>query len=182
MNLSNRAGLLLMTLTMPSVALAQAPDCLPQPQAAALVTFALPTLVEKLGSRCSEVLAPNAYIVANASDLADRYRPDSAAAWPQARRAISVIFQKFLGQPMPPDMNSDAIRMLAEPALGGLLAKQVNRNDCFVANEAIQGARAVSGADLGRLAVLALTVAERKGKGLTEVLKICKLEPRDSER
>ncbi|WP_116089765.1 hypothetical protein [Sphingomonas crusticola] len=173
-----RIGLAVMLAAMPSVALAQAPDCLPQPQAAALVTFALPTLVQKLGNRCSEVLAPNAYIVANAVDLADRYRPDSAAAWPQARRAIGVIFQKFLGQPMPPDMNSDAIRMLAEPALGGLLAKQINRDDCFIANEAIQGARAVSGTDLGRLAVLALTVAERKGKGLTEMLKICKLEPR----
>ena len=172
-----RIGFALALAATPSLAAAQAPDCLPQPQAAALVTFALPTLVQKLGDRCSEVLSPNAYIVANAMNLADRYRPDSAAAWPQARRAIGVIFQKFLGQPMPPEMNSDAIRMLAEPALGGLLAKQVNRNDCFVANEAIQGARAVSGTDLGRLAVLALTVAERKGKGLTEMLKICKLEP-----
>src|SRR6187402_977939 len=164
-----RIGFALALVATPSLAAAQAPDCLPQPQAAALVTFALPTLVQKLGNRCSEVLSPNAYIVANAMNLADRYRPDSAAAWPQARRAIGVIFQKFLGQPMPPEMNSDAIRMLAEPALGGLLAKQVNRNDCFVANEAIQGARAVSGTDLGRLAVLALTVAERKGKGLTEM-------------
>ena len=175
--IEKRVGLALMLATMPSIASAQALDCMPQPQAAALVTFALPTLVEKLGNRCSTVLPPNAYIVANAMELADRYRPDSAAAWPQARRAIGTIFQKFLGQPMPPDMNSDAIRMLAEPAIGSLLAKQIDRNDCFVANEAIQGARAVSGTDLGRLAVLAITVAERKGKGLTEMLKICKLEP-----
>jgi hypothetical protein len=175
--IGKRFGLALMLAAMPSVALAQAPDCMPQPQAAALVTFALPTLVEKLGQRCSEVLAPNAYIVVNAMDLADRYRPDSAAAWPQARRAIGTIFQKFLGQPMPPDMNSDAIRMLAEPAIGSLLAKQIDRNDCFIANEAIMDARAVSGTDVGRLAVLAITIAERKGKGLTEMLKICKLEP-----
>jgi hypothetical protein len=74
-------------------------------------------------------------------------------------------------------MNSSTIRVLAEPAIGSLLAKQINRDDCFVANEAIMDARALSGADVGRLAVLAVSIAERKGKGLTEVLKICKLEP-----
>ncbi len=175
-----RFGLALMIAATPSVALAQAPapaDCLPQPQASALVTFALPTLMEKLGKRCGEVLPPNAYIVANAMDLADRYRPDSAAAWPQARRAIGTVFQKFLGQPMPPEMNSEMVRQLAEPALGSLLAKQISRNDCTVANEAIMDARTVSGADVGRLAVLAVTIAERKGKGLTEILKVCKPEP-----
>jgi hypothetical protein len=172
-----RLGIAFMLAAMPSVALAQAPDCMPQHQAAALVTFALPTLAEKLGKRCGEVLPPNAYIVANAMDLADRYRPDSAAAWPQARHAIGMIFEKFLGQPMPPDMNSDAIRMLAEPAIGSLLAKQINRDDCFVANEAITDARNLSGADVGRLTVLAVSIAERKGKGLTEILKICHLEP-----
>ena len=172
-----RAGLALMLAVTPSWALAQAPDCMPQRQAAALVTFALPTLVEQVGRRCSEVLPPSAYIVANAGALADRYAPDSAAAWPAARQAIGMIFQKFLGQPMPPEMNSDTIRVLAEPAIGNLLAKQINRNDCFVANEAIMDARTVSGTDVGRLAVLALSIAERKGKGLTEVLKLCKLEP-----
>jgi len=172
-----RFAIALMLATTPSIALAQAPDCMPQSQASALVTFALPTLVSKLGQRCGEVLPPSAYIVANADALADRYAPDSAAAWPQARRAIGMIFQKFLGQPMPPDMNSDTIRVLAEPAIGSLLAKQINRNDCFIANEAIMNARALSGTDLGRLAVLAVSIAERKGKGLTEVLKICKLEP-----
>jgi len=172
-----KLGIALMLAAMPSVALAQAPDCMPQPQASALITFALPTLVEKLGKRCGEVLPPNAYIVVNGPTLADRYAPDSAAAWPQARRAIGMIFEKFLGQPMPPDMNSETIRVLAEPTIGGFLAKQISRDDCFVANEAIMDARAVSGRDVGRLAVLAMSIAERKGKGLAEVLKICRLEP-----
>jgi len=166
-----------MLAAMPSMAMAQTLDCMPQRQAAALVTFALPTLAEKLGSRCSEVLPPNAYIVANSGALADRYAPDSAAAWPEARRAIGMIFQKYLGQPMPPDMDSQGIRALAEPMLGGLLAKQINRDDCFVANEAIMDARNLSGTDVGRLAVLAISIAERKGKGLAEILKICRLEP-----
>ena len=172
-----KLGLALMLAALPSLAMAQASDCMPQRQAAALVTFALPTLAEKLGSRCSEVLPPNAYIVANAGALADRYAPDSAAAWPAARQAIGMIFQKYLGQPMPPEMNSQGIRALAEPMLGGLLAKQINRQDCFVANEAIMDARALSGADVGRLTVLAISIAERKGKGLAEILKICRLEP-----
>ena len=170
-------GFALMLAAMPSMALAQTSDCMPQRQAAALVTFALPTLAEKLGNRCSEVLPPSAYIVANAHALADRYAPDSAAAWPEARRAIGMVFQKFLGQPMPAEMDSQGIRALAEPMLGGLLAKQINRDDCFVANEAVMDARNLSGADVGRLTVLAISIAERKGKGLAEILKICRLEP-----
>ena len=167
----------LMLAAMPSMAMAQTADCMPQRQAAALVTFALPTLAEKLGSRCGEVLPPNAYIVANGPALADRFAPDSAAAWPEARRAIGMVFQKFLGQPMPAEMDSQGIRALAEPLLGGLLAKQINRDDCFVANEAVMDARNLSGADVGRLTVLAISIAERKGKGLAEILKICRLEP-----
>lgn len=172
-----KLGLALMLATMPSAAFAQTSDCMPQRQASALVTFALPTLAEKLSRRCGEVLPSNAYIVANGTALADRYAPDSAAAWPEARRAINMIFQKYLGQPLPPDMNSQGLRALAEPMLGSLLAKQVNREDCFIANEAIQDTRNLSGADVGRLAVLAISIAERKGKGLAEILKICRLEP-----
>lgn len=168
-----RFALTLAALALPTAATAQL-ACIPQPQAAALVTFALPTLVSSLGRRCGEVLPPGAYLVANAQALADRYQPDSAAAWPTARRAIGQIFQQFLGQPMSPDMNPDLLRSLAEPALGGFLAKQVDRADCAVANEAVTDARALSGTDIGRLAVLAVTVADRKDKGLAGVLRVCR--------
>jgi len=169
-----RIALTLAAFAMPGSAIAQAPHCIPQDQVAALVTFALPTLVERLANRCGPVLPPNAYLTANALALADRYRPDAAAAWPVARRAIGDLFRQFLGQPMPADMNSELIRQLAEPALGGLLAKQVSPNDCATADQAITSAAALSGRDLGELAAVALTVVDRKGKGIAGVLSICK--------
>ena len=169
-----RIGFILALGAVPVMASAQAPRCMPQDQAAALVTFALPTLVTSLAERCREVLPPNAYLIANAPALADRYRPDAAAAWPTARRAIQQIFVQFLGQPMPDEMNSDLVRVLAEPALGGLLAKQIQRGDCFTADRAITYSSALSGRDLGRLAALAVTVADRKGNGIAGVLKVCK--------
>ena len=171
-----RAGFGLALAALPAMAIAQTPACMPQREAGALVTFALPTLVERLADRCREVLPPSAYLEANAGALADRYRPDAAAAWPDARRAIAQIFTQFLGQPMPADMNSDLVRTLAEPAMAGLLAKQVSKQDCFVADAAITDAAALSGRDLGRLAVLALTVADRKGNGIAGVLKVCRPE------
>jgi hypothetical protein len=174
--LMRRFTLALVALALPSAAIAQTPRCIPQDQVAALVTFALPTLVERLAHRCGPALPPNAYLTSNALALADRYRPDAAAAWPVARRAIGDLFRQFLGQPMPADMNSDLIRALAEPALGELLAKQVSPRDCATADQVVTSAAALPGRDFGRLAALALTVVDRKGKGIAGVLSICKPE------
>lgn len=172
-----RIAALLAFAALPALAAAQvpsAPACMPQAQGAALVTFSLPMLVQQLAARCQSQLPPNAYLLANASALADRYRPDSAAAWPIARRAIEQIFAQFLGQPMPAEMNQDLIRTLAEPALAGLLAKRVNRADCATASRAVADAAALSGRAVGRLAALAAAIADRKGNGIAGVLKICK--------
>ncbi|UAK22884.1 hypothetical protein [Sphingomonas nostoxanthinifaciens] len=168
-----RLGAMLMLAAMPGFTQAQTMVCVPRTQAAALVTFALPSLVERLADRCRANLPPNAYLSVNAMALADRYRPDAAAAWPEARRAIARVFAQFLGQPMPADMNSDLIRTLAEPALAELLAKQVSPRDCQTADEAITDAAALSGRDVGRLAALAATIADRKGKGIAGILSIC---------
>jgi hypothetical protein len=170
-----RAALALMLASLPSMAAAQTQaTCIPQDQAAALVTFALPTLVGSLAERCVADLPPNAYLTVNARALADRYAPDSAAAWPVARRAIGQLFQQFLGQPMPPEMNSDVLRQLVEPMLGSLLAKQVDRADCAIADRAIVDVAQLPGRSIGRLAVLAVTIADRKDKGIAGVLHVCR--------
>jgi hypothetical protein len=170
-----RAAIALMLTSLPSLATAQVqPPCVPQDQAASLVTFALPTLVAQLASRCSTELPPSAYLIANAGALSDRYRTDSTSAWPTARRAIAGLFTQFLGQPMPPEMNSEMIRTLAEPMLGNLLAKQIHREDCGVADRAIADVAQLSGRAIGRLAVLAVTVADRKDKGIAGVLHVCR--------
>jgi hypothetical protein len=171
-----RLALLLMAASIPSLANAQTRACLPQDQAAALITFSLPTLVEQLAGRCGPALPSSAYMVANAVALADRYRADSAAAWPTARRAIAMLFTQFLGQPMPAEMDSDMVRTLAEPMLGNLLAKQVSQQDCGVADRAIADVAQLRGQAIGRLAVLAVTLADRKDKGIAGVLHVCRPE------
>ena len=84
-----RAIIAVMLATTPAIAVAQSPACVPQDQAAALVTFALPTLVQQLAVRCGPEIPRGAYLTVNATSLADRYRPDAAAAWPTARRGSS---------------------------------------------------------------------------------------------
>lgn len=169
-----RAIMALMLATTPAVAMAQSPACIPQDQAAALVTFALPTLVQQLATRCGPELPRSAYLTTNASALASRYRPDAAAAWPTAKRAIGQLFTQFLGQPMPPEMDQDLLRTLVEPTLGSLLAKQVDPEDCAVADRAIADVAPLTGRAIGRLAVLGLTVADRKDKGVAGVLHVCR--------
>jgi len=171
-----RVALALMLAACPGVVRAQAQACVPQGQAAALVTFALPTLVTQIAIRCREQLPRNAYLIANSAILADRFRPDADAAWPEARRAIGDLFTRFLGQPMPADMNGEMVRLLAEPALGALLAKQVAARDCATADEAVAAVAPLRGRDLGRLAALAATIADRKGAGIAGMLRICRPE------
>lgn len=176
-----RVALLAAALALPAVASAQALDrCVPQEEAAALVTFALPTMVEQLAKRCGPELPPQAYLPRYAHDLADRYRPDAAAAWPIARRAIGDLFQRFLGQPMPSDMNSDMVRVLTEPALAGLLASRIKTSDCAIADRAIANLGAVSGREVGNLVALGAAIADRKGQGIAGVLRVCR--PEDTRR
>ncbi|MDO6413109.1 hypothetical protein Q4F19_01825 [Sphingomonas sp. BIUV-7] len=173
-----RLALALAALALPASASAQALRCIPQDQAAALVTFALPSLVGGLAQRCGPELPRASYLMANSTALADRYRPDAAAAWPTARAAIAGIFTQFLGQEMPAEMNGDLVRQLAEPLLGSLLAKRISTTDCLAVDSAISAAAALPGRNVGRLAVVAITLADKKDKGIAGVLHICRPEMR----
>lgn len=171
-----RVALALAAVALPTASIAQAPRCVTQDQAAALVTFALPSLVQGLAERCQAELPPNAYLSANARALSDRYQPDADAAWPVARRTIAGFFGQLLGQPMPQEMNSDMLRLLIEPLLGRLLAKQISTADCVTADAAIAAAAPLPGRNLGRLAAMAAAIADRKDKGIAGVLHLCRAE------
>ena len=172
-----RVALALAAIVLPTASIAQAPRCITQHQAASLVTFALPSLVEGVAQRCERVLGPRAYLRINAAALSRRYMPDAEAAWPLARRTIAGFFEPLLGQPMPDDMSSDVLRMLLEPMVGKLLAKAVNTGDCGTIDAAITQAAPLPGHNLGTLAVMAAMIADKKDKGIAGVLHICRQEP-----
>jgi hypothetical protein len=165
----------LSALTLPAAAVAQtATSCLPQEEAAALVTFALPTLVERLDQRCAPLLPSNAYLATYADTIADRYRSDAASAWPVARRALEKVFGQLLGQSMPPDLDSDMVRQLAGPMIASLLAEKVKTEDCAVASLALESLANLNGRDTGRLIALGAAIADRKGNGIAGTLRVCK--------
>jgi hypothetical protein len=173
-----RFALTIAALALPSAAIGQsalpAARCIRQDEAAALVTFALPTLVHGLAQRCAAVLPPNAYLIANAGALADRYRSDADAAWPQVRRTIGGLFSQILGQPMPAEMNGEMLRVLAEPLLGKALAKQVHTQDCGKADAAVAAAAPLPGRNVGALAAMAILIADKKDKGIAGILHLCR--------
>lgn len=173
-----RIALTLAAIALPTASIAQAPRCISQDQAASLVTFALPSLVEGVARRCAPSLGPNAYLTINADALSRRYQPDADAAWPLARRTIAGFFTQLLGQPMPDEMGSDVLRMLVEPMLGKLLVKAVDTRDCGTVDAAITQAAPLPGHNLGELAAMAAMIADKKDKGIAGVLHICRPEPR----
>jgi len=173
-----RFAIALAAFALPTASIAQAPRCITQEQAASLVTFALPTLVEKLADRCSAVLPPRAYMIANAPALSQRYQPDADAAWPVVRRTVAGFFETLLGQPMPEEMNGDMLRILVEPMLGKLLAKQISTTDCATVDMAISAAAPLPGRNVGRLAAMAAMIADKKDKGIAGILHLCRPESR----
>jgi hypothetical protein len=180
-----RLALTLAAFALPTATIAQAapaPRCISQDQAAALVTFALPSLVQGLAQRCRPELSPNSYLEINARGLADRYTPDADAAWPLARRTIAGFFGQILGQDMPAEMNGDMLRLLVEPLIGKLLAKQISTADCVTADAAIAAVAPLPGRNVGQLAALAATIADRKDKGLAGILHICRPQAANEPR
>ncbi|PTQ10246.1 hypothetical protein CLG96_14140 [Sphingomonas oleivorans] len=165
----------LLTASLPAAAVAQtASRCMPNDEAAGLVTFALPTLVERLAERCRPTLPGNAYLSASSVAIADRYRADAASAWPVARKALEKLFDQFMGQPMPADFNSELARQLAGPMIATLLAEKVKTEDCAAASQTLETLTRLSGRETGRLVALAAAVADRKGDGIAGALRVCK--------
>lgn len=67
--------------------------CLTPAEAQAIVSFTLPDIIDGATQKCADVLGPASFLAQSGQDMANRYRPTSDAAWPQARPGI----RKFAG-------------------------------------------------------------------------------------
>jgi hypothetical protein len=114
-------------LFLPGTAVAQsAAVCLSSPEAEALVTYALPSAIRAMTTRCASVLPATTALVQSGPIIAARYQPDADRAWPVAR----VAFDKVSGLPLAGLLGEPGAKGLIDAAFGAGLAEKVKPEDC----------------------------------------------------
>lgn len=112
---------------VPGQAVAQsARACLTQPEAEALVTYALPSAIRAMTTKCTPVLPATTALIQSGPIIAARYQIEADKAWPVARLA----FDKVSGLDLTGTLGEPAARGLIEAAFGTGLAEKVKSEDC----------------------------------------------------
>lgn len=112
---------------IPGQAVAQsAKSCLTQPEAQALVTYALPSAIRGITTKCTPVLPATTALIQSGPIIAARYQIEADNAWPVARLA----FGKISGLDLTGTFGEAAARGLVDAALGAGLAEKVKPEDC----------------------------------------------------
>ncbi len=68
-----------------------APNCITPRDAQALISFALPEVINGVAAKCAPLNGPSSFLAASGKTLAERYRPASEAAWPLAKPVIRQL-------------------------------------------------------------------------------------------
>lgn len=114
-------------LALPGQAVAQsAKSCLAPLEAEALVTYALPSAIRAIATKCTAALPATASLVQSGPILAARYQLDADKAWPVARQA----FDKVSGIELTKVLGEAGTKGLIETALGTGLTEKVKPGDC----------------------------------------------------
>ena len=114
-------------VAMPGQAVAQvAKACLTSPEAEALVTYALPSAIRSMTTKCTPVLPATTALIQSGPIIAARYQVDADKAWPVAR----VAFDKISGLDFSTTVGEPAAKGLIEAAVGAGLADKVKPADC----------------------------------------------------
>jgi hypothetical protein len=103
-----------------------AKSCLTQPEAEALVTYALPSAIRGITAKCAPVLPATTALIQSGPIIAARYQFEADKAWPVAR----VAFGKVSGLDLAGAFGEPAARGLVDAALGAGLAEKVKPEDC----------------------------------------------------
>lgn len=112
---------------MPGQAIAQgAKSCLTPPEAEALVTYALPSVIRAMTTRCTPVLPATTALIQSGPVIAARYQVDADKAWPAAR----VAFDKISGLDFATTVGEPAAKGLIEVLVGAGLSEKVKPTDC----------------------------------------------------
>lgn len=109
-----------------TAAQAQAPACIPQPEAEALFLALAPAMIGSVASTCATSLPANALLRRPVDQLTAKYAAESDAAWPRAKEGL----RKLLGPQGGQMVDSELARPMVTSMIAPMLAKEIKAKDC----------------------------------------------------
>lgn len=101
-------------------------QCLNRTEADGVITFALPSIITSLESRCRPNLPKHSALSTTGLDMASRMRPDADKAWPIAK----IAFSKLSNGALPAILGDATLKPLLEAALVAGMLETVRPETC----------------------------------------------------
>lgn len=160
-------------LALPGNATAQAAKaCLTPPEAEALVTYALPSAIRAVTTKCTPALPATTALIQSGPIIAARYQFDADNAWPVAR----IAFDKAFGINLTGALGDAAAKGLVDAALGAGLAGRLKPDDCGKVDRIINILEPLPARNMAML-ITALMEFGRAGKREKSPLNLCPVPP-----
>ena len=157
------------TLLLPGAAIGQsATACLTSPEAEALVTYALPSAIRAMTTKCAAVLPATTALVQSGPIIAARYQSEADRAWPVAK----VAFDKVSGLQLASILGEPGAKGLVDAAFGAGLAEKVKTDDCSKVDRMINILEPLPAKNMAML-ITALMEFGSAGKPAKSPLNLC---------
>ncbi len=151
-------ALALFAIGQPAIAQSAAPaKCLSVPQGEALVTYLLPKAVDASRAKCSASLPATAPLMIENTKRLAQYRAASENAWPQARKAVSLL----AGDTLPAEMDDALLRPIADAMFSQMIGDGIKPKDCILIDKIYADLEPMPARNL---ASLAITIVQASSK------------------
>ena len=175
-----KTGVFLAMLGLPFAAHAQtAQTCVTRTEAQSLVQFVLPDAITGIRDKCATTLSPSGFLSKSGSELAKRYKPGAALAWPKAKPValrMAGDMSKLISA-----MPDEGLRILASNFVSAAVAKELPVEKCAPVDRVME---AVAPLPPENMAMLIVTLMEFQNKPAKPVpgkdgssLTICSIMP-----
>lgn len=171
-----RTAITLLALTLTPFAATAAPaakatdqtPCMTRPQLEALITYALPSVIEGVTEKCAGTLSADTYLRRSSAALAARYRVDSDRQWPLVRSAMNAMIGPKLG-----DVGESVQKTLVSTVAGAAIVDSIATKDCGTINEVVELLSPLPSANVGRLTALLAVLGMKNDKPGDNAFAIC---------
>lgn len=140
-------------------ALGQAPACVPQAQAKALVIYALPELLAAARARCGDSLSADSPLMMRDLEVEEAWENAATAAWPGAKSAVKFI--------MGPDsdflfatLDDEALQEVSHVIIAEAIGEKIDPDSCDDIGYIYGEIKPLPAENLANLAVFAIRKAQ----------------------